>query len=61
MKKNEISLVYPDCQLNPEIEKLFENDPYRPVIYQFYQKDLGLLVNIACYDGLKDNINTEDI
>ncbi|GEM_PF-1604678 len=60
-KKLGISYIHPDCQLYPEIENLFENYAYRPGIFQLYQKSLGLLVNIACYHGLKDNINTEEV
>lgn len=60
-KKLEVCYIHPACQLKPDIDKLFENHPYRPGMYQLYQKNLGLLVNIACYHGLKDNISTEEI
>lgn len=60
-KKLGVYYIHPDCQLSPDIEKLFENYAYRSGIFQLYQKNLGLLVNIACHHGLKDNLNAEEV
>ncbi|HML65257.1 MAG TPA: hypothetical protein PKC55_10535 [Dysgonomonas sp.] len=60
-KKMGISFIHPDCQLKPDIADLFENHTYRPGTYQLYQKKLGLLLNIACYHGLKDNTNSGEV
>lgn len=60
-KKMGVVSVHPDCELSLDIDKLFENYTYRPGTYQLYQKNLGLLLNLSCYHGLKDNINTVEV
>lgn len=60
-RKTGTAHIHPDCELNPKIDKLFENHPYRPGTFQLYEKKLGLLLNIACYHGLKKNTDTSEV
>ncbi|WP_165044958.1 hypothetical protein [Dysgonomonas sp. ZJ709] len=57
---NSLEYIHSDCLLTSDISRLFDNKSYQTGFYQLVGVKLGLLVNLTCYHGLKENASNEE-